>query len=117
MLAVPRAAFAIGFVLLRATTLALAPASSCTALVSSVTWLETAPPAWDNWLRRLLYLPLVLPAVFWVLGIHATALLSQRLVMAWLNCWRAVPAPWLRLRQRARLPEYRGALQQPAPGP
>ena len=58
------------------TTLALAGLSAITALVWSVAWLECAPPAWDARLRRLVYLPLLLPSVLWVLALH-------RLALAW----------------------------------
>ena len=58
------------------TTAALAAASSITALAWAVAWLECAPPAWDAHLRRLIYLPLVLPSVLWVVGLH-------RLCLAW----------------------------------
>ena len=70
------------------TTLTLALASSATALAWSVAWLESAPPVWDRWLRRLLYLPLVLPSVLWVLGIHATTLLLG-LDARWAGLWLA----------------------------
>lgn len=58
------------------TTLWLAWLGSATALVWAVAWLELAPPRWDAALRRLLYLPLLLPSVLWVLGLH-------RLTLAW----------------------------------
>lgn len=58
------------------TTLALALASAATALAWSVAWLECAPPAWDARLRQLVYLPLLLPSVLWVVGLH-------RLALAW----------------------------------
>jgi putative thiamine transport system permease protein len=58
------------------TTLALGAASSLTALIWAVAWLECAPPAWDRRLRRLIYLPLLLPSVLWVVGLH-------RLSLAW----------------------------------
>ena len=58
------------------TTAALAAISSVTALLWAVAWLECAPPAWDAHLRRLIYLPLVLPSVLWVVGLH-------RLCLAW----------------------------------
>ncbi len=64
------------------TTWSLGLASSGTALVWSVAWLECSPPAWDRWLRKLIYLPLLLPSVLWVLGMHATAL------------WLGVDASW-----------------------
>ncbi len=55
-------------------TLALAVSSSSVALIWSVAWLELAPPSWDAALRKLLYLPLLLPGVLWVVGIHRLAL-------------------------------------------
>ena len=58
------------------TTAALAAISSVTALAWAVAWLECAPLAWDTRLRRLIYLPLVLPSVLWVVGLH-------RLCLAW----------------------------------
>lgn len=58
------------------TTLALALASSAAALLWAVAWLECAPLAWRQRLQGLLYLPLVLPAVLWALGLH-------RLALAW----------------------------------
>ncbi len=58
------------------TTAALATISSVTALAWAVAWLECAPPTWDAHLRRLIYLPLVLPSVLWVVGLH-------RLCLAW----------------------------------
>ena len=56
------------------TTLWLGLAAALTALAWSVAWLELAPPAWDARLRRLVYLPLLLPAVLWVLGLHRLCL-------------------------------------------
>ena len=58
------------------TTLALALASSAAALLWAVAWLECAPLAWQRRLQGLLYLPLVVPAVLWALGLH-------RLALAW----------------------------------
>ena len=58
------------------TTLALALASTGLALLWCVTWLELSPRRWDNALRPLLYLPLVLPAVLWVVGLYSLALHS-----------------------------------------
>jgi putative thiamine transport system permease protein len=57
-----------------ATTLWLALASAATALLWSVAWLECAPTRWDAILRRWIYLPLLLPGVLWVLGVHAVTL-------------------------------------------
>jgi putative thiamine transport system permease protein len=58
------------------TTCALALCSSVTALAWSVAWLEYAPAQLDAQLRRLIYLPLLLPSVLWVVGLH-------RLSLAW----------------------------------
>ena len=55
-------------------TVALAFLSAGIGLVWAVAWLETAPPRWDNALRKLLYLPLLLPGVLWVVGLHRLAL-------------------------------------------
>lgn len=56
------------------TTLALAAASAALALAWSVAWLESAPRRWDAALRPLLYAPMVLPAVLWVVGLYGLAL-------------------------------------------
>ena len=56
------------------TTLTLAFASAATGLLWSVAWLECAPPRWDEWLRKSIYLPLVLPSVLMMLGLHRLAL-------------------------------------------
>ena len=56
------------------TTLWLAALSSAIALAWSVAWLELAPRRWDQALRPVLYLPLVLPAVLWVVGLYAVGL-------------------------------------------
>jgi putative thiamine transport system permease protein len=55
-------------------TLSLAACSSALCLVWAVAWLELAPSAWDAAIRRLFYLPLLLPGVLWVVGIHRLAL-------------------------------------------
>jgi putative thiamine transport system permease protein len=59
------------------TTLWLALASSGMALVWAVAWLELAPARWQVRAQPLLYLPLVLPAVLWVVGLHRLALAWQ----------------------------------------
>jgi putative thiamine transport system permease protein len=64
------------------TTLALALASTGIALVWCVAWLELSPRHWDSALRPLLYLPLVLPAVLWVVGLYSLAL-HTRLEAQW----------------------------------
>ncbi len=55
-------------------TLALAGLSTIIGLLWAVAWLEIAPPRWDAALRKLLYLPLLLPGVLWVVGLHRLAL-------------------------------------------
>lgn len=59
------------------TTLWLAVGSSSMALLWSVAWLELAPRRWDDALRPLLYLPLVLPSVLWVVGLYGVGLQLQ----------------------------------------
>jgi putative thiamine transport system permease protein len=56
------------------TTLSLAIFSSSLVVMWCVAWLETAPPAWDDALRKLLYLPLLVPSVLWVIGLHRMSL-------------------------------------------
>ncbi len=65
-------------------SLALAAGSSAVALAWSIAWLEVSPPNWDAALRKLLYLPLLLPGVLWVVGIHRLALFSG-LTGTWLG--------------------------------
>ncbi|MDZ7893295.1 MAG: ABC transporter permease [Rhodoferax sp.] len=55
-------------------SMALGAASAGTALVWVVAWLEWAPPVWQQRLRPLWLLPLVLPAVLWVVGLHRVSL-------------------------------------------
>jgi putative thiamine transport system permease protein len=55
-------------------TLGLALGSAAMALVWAVAWLELAPPSWEAQVRRWLYVPLVLPSVLWVIGLHRLAL-------------------------------------------
>ena len=56
------------------TTLWLALASSAATLVWAVAWLELSPARWQARAQPLLYLPLALPAVLWVVGLHSVAL-------------------------------------------
>lgn len=70
------------------TTLTLALASALTALVWAVAWLECAPPAWQDGLRRVIYLPLVLPPVLWVIGVHGMTL-SWGMDATWRGLWLA----------------------------
>lgn len=60
----------------------------CCALLSllwCVAWLELAPRRWDSALRPLLYLPLVLPGVLWVVGLYGLVLRLQ-----WEGQWAGV---------------------------
>jgi putative thiamine transport system permease protein len=59
------------------TTLWLGALSSAIALAWGVAWLELAPRRWDEALRPVLYLPLVLPAVLWVVGLYGVGLRWQ----------------------------------------
>ena len=70
------------------TTLGLALASSAFALLWSVAWLECAPARWDAWLRRVIYLPLILPSVLWVIGVHAASV-RFGLDASWTGVWLA----------------------------
>ena len=70
------------------TTLGLGLASSAFALLWSVAWLECAPARWDAWLRRVIYLPLILPSVLWVIGVHA-ATVRFGLDASWTGVWLA----------------------------
>lgn len=56
------------------TTVGLGIACALAALAWSVAWLEWAPRGWDKPLRQALFIPLVLPAVLWVAGLHGMAL-------------------------------------------
>ena len=70
------------------TTVGLALASAAVALVWAVAWLEWAPPRWQLRAQPLLTLPLVLPAVLWVVGLHRLALDWQLDTTAW-GLWLA----------------------------
>ncbi len=48
----------------------LGAGAALAALVWSVAWLEWAPARWQQRLAPLWYLPLLLPALLWVLGLH-----------------------------------------------
>jgi putative thiamine transport system permease protein len=89
------------------TTLGLALASAALALAWSVAWLELAPRRWDNALRPLLYLPLVLPAVLWVVGLYSLAL-WWRLEGHWLGLLLAHTAMVLPYVLLALSPAYLG---------
>jgi putative thiamine transport system permease protein len=70
------------------TTLTLALASTIAALVWSVTWLECAPPAWDTWVRRVIYLPIILPSILWVIGMYSVTL-HWGIDATWAGLWLA----------------------------
>jgi putative thiamine transport system permease protein len=55
-------------------TLSFAAASTALAMVWAIAWLELAPQRWHAAMRPLLYVPLLLPAVLWVVGVHRLAL-------------------------------------------
>jgi putative thiamine transport system permease protein len=89
------------------TTLWLGLAASAGALAWSLAWLEFAPRAWDRAIRPVLFLPLVLPAVLWVVGLYGVAL-RWRLEGQWSGLLLAhtlmvLPYVWLSLS-----PAYRG---------
>jgi putative thiamine transport system permease protein len=56
------------------TTFALAFVSTTLALLWALAWLERVPSRWDRAMRWPLYLPLLLPSVLWVAGLHKVAL-------------------------------------------
>jgi putative thiamine transport system permease protein len=69
-------------------TLGLALASSLTALAWAIAWLEWAPERWRFLSRPLIYLPLLLPSVLWVVGMHRLAL-DWALDARWSGLWLA----------------------------
>ena len=58
------------------TTLGLGLSSASAALLWTVAWFECAPAHWQRRVQALLYLPLLLPAALWALGLH-------QLTLAW----------------------------------
>lgn len=70
------------------TTLTLGLASAAAALLWSLAWLECAPRHWDRALRQLIHLPLALPAVLWVVGVHALTVTWQ-VDTRWSGLWLA----------------------------
>ena len=89
------------------TTLTLALSSTVAAMVWSVAWLECAPARWDALLRRVIYLPLVLPSVLWVVGVHAMTL-RWGVDATWVGVWLAhslVTVPYVLI---ALSPAYTG---------
>jgi putative thiamine transport system permease protein len=89
------------------TTGVLAMASSLGALLWAVAWLELAPPAWQRRAQALFCLPLALPGVLWVLGLH-------RLALAW--AWDGQAAGLWLAHTLACLPYVLLALQGPYTG-
>ncbi len=83
------------------TTVWLGLASALAALVWVVAWLEFAPPRWNTPLRALLMVPLVLPAVLWVVGLHRLALdwgVDAHGLGVWLaHTLAALPYVWMAL--------------------
>ncbi len=55
-------------------TLSLALVASTIAMGWALAWLDLATGTWDSGLRRLLLLPLMLPSVLWVIGLHRLSL-------------------------------------------
>ena len=70
------------------TTVWLATASAIIALAWAVAWLEWAPQQWQVRMQPLLTLPLVLPAVLWVVGLHRISL-DWQLDTTGLGLWLA----------------------------
>ncbi len=60
-----------------ATSAWLGAGAAMAALAWSVAWLEWAPAHWQQRLAPLWYLPLALPALLWVLGLHRWLLACQ----------------------------------------
>jgi putative thiamine transport system permease protein len=88
-------------------TLSLALCSSVLSILWAIGWLELAPPAWDAVMRRLLYLPLLLPGVLWVIGIHRLAL-TGGLAGTWLGVLLAHVLAVLPYTLIALSPAYQG---------
>ena len=65
-------------------TFALALASATFCMAWCMAWLELAPRAWHAALRPWLLLPMVLPAIVWVIGLYSVALFV-RLEGQWLG--------------------------------
>ena len=65
-------------------TFALALASATFCMAWCMAWLELAPRAWHAALRPWLLLPMMLPAIVWVIGLYSVALFV-RLEGQWLG--------------------------------
>jgi putative thiamine transport system permease protein len=73
-------------------TVALGVTSASCALLWAVAWLELAPLRWHRRMQTLVYAPLLLPALLWVLGLHRLALawgLDGSATGVWLAHWLA----------------------------
>ena len=88
-------------------TLTLGLASAGTALLWSIAWLEAAPARLRERLRWLLYLPLLLPPVLWVLGLQRLAL-GWGLDASWTGVWLAHTLAALPYVMIALSPAYTG---------
>jgi putative thiamine transport system permease protein len=58
-------------------TFSLGICSAVLALIWSLAWLECAPRSLDRMMRQWLYLPLALPGVLWIIGLHRLSVLAH----------------------------------------
>jgi putative thiamine transport system permease protein len=97
-----------------ATTAWLGAAASTTALLWTVAWLEWAPLRWQQRLAPLWFLPLALPALLWVVGLHRWLLgwnLDASATGLWLaHCLTVLPYTLLTLHGPYRAVNPRMAL-------
>ena len=89
--------FEAGDTLTDTVSLAVGAASLSVAFV--VLWLECVPGGWQRHWQWLLWLPLVIPQVFWAMGLYGLALLAGAEGQWWAVCVAhgvmAVPYVWL----------------------
>jgi putative thiamine transport system permease protein len=80
-------------------TVGLAMGAASLSVAYTVLWLECVPPQWQRRWQWLLWLPLVLPQVFWAMGLHGLALRVGAEGQWWAVCVAhavmAVPYVWL----------------------
>lgn len=69
-------------------SLTLALASALATLLWSLAWLECAPARWIALMRQAIYLPLLLPPVLWIVGLHGMSL-QLGLDGRWSGVWLA----------------------------
>lgn len=69
-------------------TVGMAVAASSLCVVWALAWSEWAPRRWQTWAQPALLLPMVLPSVWWVVGLYSVAL-QWRLEGQW---WGVVGA-------------------------